>query len=98
MGKDSVPLSNTLNLDSVLVVPSLTYNILFVTQITNALHCVVILWPSHCVFKDIQTKRTIGYGVRRGKLYYLELKSTDHLHQALNTSTQGRKAEDEICL
>ena len=79
-------LTNTLNLNSVLVVPSLNYNLLSVSQITTALFCVVIFWLEFCVFKDIRTRQTIGYGVRRGKLYYLDLvsKSSDELRQALN--------------
>ena len=81
----SLSLTNTLNLDFVLVVPSLNYNILLVSQITTALFCVVIFWPEFCVFKDIRTRQTIGCGVRRGKLYYLDLmsKSSDELRQAL---------------
>ncbi|KAM7499356.1 hypothetical protein LguiA_023770 [Lonicera macranthoides] len=100
VGKGSVTLSDTLNLSSVLVVPSLDYNLLSVAQITNALHCVVTFWPSHCIFKDIQTKKTIGYGVRRGKLYYLDLevKNKDRLHSALHTSTSERKIADELWL
>ena len=38
----SLSLTNTLNLVSVLVVPSLNYNLLSVSQITTALFCVVI--------------------------------------------------------
>lgn len=81
----TVSLSNTLSLDIVLVVPSLDYNLLYVAQITVALHCLVIFWPSFCVFKDIQTRKTIGYGIGKGKLYYLELTSsnTQMLTQAL---------------
>ena len=68
-----------------LVVPSLDYNLLYVAQITVALHYLVILWPSFCVFKDIQTRKTIGYGIRKWRLYYLELtsNSTHMLTQAL---------------
>ncbi|KAA8528350.1 hypothetical protein F0562_035705 [Nyssa sinensis] len=47
----SVILSNTLILDTVLVVSFLEYNLL----------------------SDILTWKILGYGVRRGKLYYLEL-------------------------
>ncbi|KAM1345950.1 hypothetical protein ACFX2H_035067 [Malus domestica] len=75
IGEGTVSLSDTLSLDTVLVVPSLDYNLLSVAQITVALHCLVIFWPSFCVFKDIQTRKTIGYGIRKGKLYYLELTS-----------------------
>ena len=82
IGEGSVHLSDILNLNSVLVVPSLNYNLLYVTQITNALNCIIILWPTYCVFKDIQTRQIIGYGIRRGKLYYLDLavKITNQLH------------------
>ncbi|KAM1459176.1 hypothetical protein ACFX2I_036147 [Malus domestica] len=75
IGKGTVSLSDTLSLDTVLVVPSLDYNLLSVAQITVALHCLVIFWPSFCVFKDIRTRKTIDYGIRKGKLYYLELTS-----------------------
>ena len=42
IGEGSLSLTNTLNLDFVLVVPSLNYNLLSVSQITTALFCVVI--------------------------------------------------------
>ena len=64
IGEGSLSLTNTLNLDSILVVPSLNYNLLSISQITTALFCVVIFWPEFCVFKDIRTRQTIGYGVR----------------------------------
>ena len=85
IGQGSLSLTNTLNLDYVLVVPSLNYNLFSVSQITTALFCVVIFWPEFCVFKDIRTRQMIGYYVRRGKLYYLDLvsKSSDELCQAL---------------
>ncbi|KAM1198463.1 hypothetical protein ACFX2H_009809 [Malus domestica] len=81
----TVSLSDTLSLDIVFVVHSLDYNLLSVAQITVALHCLVIFWPSFCVFKDIRTRKTIGYGIRKGKIYYLELtsSSTQMLTQAL---------------
>ena len=65
--------TNTLTLDIVLVVPSLEYNLLFVSQITSTLACTVTFWPTFCVFQDILTRKILGYGVRRGKLYYLKL-------------------------
>lgn len=45
IGKGSLILTDTLNLDSVLIVPSLDYNLLSVFQITTTLSCVVIFWP-----------------------------------------------------
>ena len=94
-------LTNTLNLNSVLVVPSLNYNLLSVSQITTALFCVVIFWLEFCVFKDIRTRQTIGYGVRRGKLYYLDLvsKSSDELRQDLKIGgSKKKKGKSEIWL
>ena len=99
IGERSLSLTNTLNLDSVLVVPSLNYNLLSVSQITTALFYVVIIWPEFCVFKDIRTRKTIGCGVRRGKLYYLDLvsKSSDELRQALKIGDfEKKKKKREI--
>ena len=55
IGEGPVELTNTLNLDTVLVVPSLGYNLLSIAQITIALSCLVIFCPNLCVFQDIQT-------------------------------------------
>ncbi|RVW19641.1 Retrovirus-related Pol polyprotein from transposon RE1 [Vitis vinifera] len=89
----SLTLTDTLNLDYVLVVPSLDYNLLSVSQITAALSCIVIFWPEFCVIKDIQTRQTIGCGIKQGKLYYLDLQSKDSnkLQQAL--MADGSKGE-----
>ena len=97
----SLTLTDTLNLDSILVVPSLDYNILLVSQIIAALSCIVIFWLEFCVFKDIQTRRTIGCGIKRGKLYYLDLQSKDSnkLRQALMADgSEGEKKKSEIWL
>ncbi|RVW42232.1 Retrovirus-related Pol polyprotein from transposon RE1 [Vitis vinifera] len=83
------------------VVPSLDYNLLSVSQITAALSCIVIFWPEFCVIKDIQTRQTIGCGIKRGKLYYLDLQSKDSnkLQQALMADgSEGEKKKSEIWL
>lgn len=72
-GEGSVTLSETLTLNSVLIVPSLEYNLLSVSEIISTLACIVTFWPSFCVFQDILTWKILGYGVKRGKLYFLEL-------------------------
>lgn len=56
IGEGSLTLKNSLYLDSVLVVPSLNYNLLSVSKITKSLSCVVIFWPEFYEFKSIQTK------------------------------------------
>ncbi|XP_068636002.1 uncharacterized protein [Aristolochia californica] len=67
-GEGSVILSNNLTLDTVLVVPSLEYNLL----------------------SDILTRKILGYGVRRGKLYYLELTENGGLK-----ISQGESSREE---
>ena len=104
IGEGSLSLTNSLNLDSVLVVPSLNYNLLSVSQITTALFCVVSFWPEFYVFKDIRTRQTIGCGVRLGKLYSWDLvsKSLDELRQALKIGgseiKKKKKEKSEIWL
>ncbi|KAH9726800.1 hypothetical protein KPL70_008430 [Citrus sinensis] len=70
IGEGSITLSNTLTLDTVLVVPSLEYNLL----------------------SDILTRKILGYGVRRGKLYYLELTENEgpNISQANQASNKDR--------
>ncbi|KAH9768480.1 Integrase catalytic domain-containing protein [Citrus sinensis] len=50
--------------------------------------------------KDIQTKQTIGYGIRRGNLYYLEMSSTNtgKLSPALVADSSIKKGKSEIWL
>ena len=50
------------------------------------------------MFKDIQTQKTIGYGIKKGKLYYMDLKTktSSRLQQALvveNTGSPKKIAE-----
>ena len=91
-GEGSVILYNALTLDIVLVVPSLEYNLLSVSQITSTLACTVTFWPSFCLFQDIITRKILGYGVRRGKLYYLELPENggSKISQANQTSSKDK--------
>jgi len=57
----------------------------------------VIFWPNLYVFKDIQTQRTIGYGTRWGKLYYLELTSASS-HQLAQAFSANKSADSEVWL
>ncbi|RVW23169.1 hypothetical protein CK203_102989 [Vitis vinifera] len=80
---------------------SLDYNLLSVSQIIAALSCIVIFWPEFCVIKDIQTRQTIGCGIKREKLYYLDLQSKDSnkLQQALMVDgSEEEKKKVEIWL
>lgn len=75
IGEGTIDLPNNLHLDTVLVVPSLNYNLLSIAQITDALSCLVIFGPNSCIFQDVRTGRTISSGTRQGRLYYLDLSS-----------------------
>ena len=99
IGEGSLPLIDTLNLDYVLVVPSLDYNLLLVSQITTTLLCVVIFWHDFCVFKDIRTRKMIGCGFRRGNMYYLDFMSNslNKLCKSLTVDgSQGEKNKSKI--
>ncbi|BFG37702.1 hypothetical protein CerSpe_239760 [Prunus speciosa] len=101
IGEGSLSLSDSLTLDSVLIVPSLHHNLLSVAQITTALNCTVTFWPTHCVFQDILSSNTIGCGTRRGKLYYLDLASDSEasLSQAFKIGgTSVEKKTSEVWL
>jgi hypothetical protein len=96
-----LPLTDTLSLDSLLVVPSLNYNLFSVSQITTVLFCIIIFWPNSCGFKDIQTRQMIGYGIKREMLYYLDLvsNSSNKLCHALTVDdSQGEKKTFDIWL
>ena len=63
-----------------------------------ALSCTVTFYPDFCIFQDILTRRILGYGVRRGKLYYLDLtrsgqQQLSSLSQANNTSSPNKAKE-----
>jgi hypothetical protein len=98
LGEGSISLTKNLNLDLVLVVPSLNHDLLSVAQITLALNCVAIFWPNLYIFKDIQTRKTIGYGTRRGKLYYLDLMptSSNQLAQVFSANTPDKLQSSKI--
>jgi len=44
IGEGSLTLNDSLNLDSILVVPNLNYNLLYVSKLTTTLSCVVIFF------------------------------------------------------
>ena len=87
-----VSVSHSFTLENVRVVPSLSSNLLSVSQISNTLNCTVNFWPGYCLFQDIATHRILGYGVRRGKLYYLDLNSRGTQQSGQVNSAHGIQA------
>ena len=49
-GEGSITLSDSLTLDTILIIPSLEYNLLSVIQITSTLACTITFLPSFLVF------------------------------------------------
>jgi len=68
-GPGIVMISLALSLSHTLLVPSLSHKLLFVSQITKALNCVVLIYPMFCLIQDILTKEIIGRGTEMGGLY-----------------------------
>ena len=68
----SVTLSPSLHLSNTLLVPSLSHKLLFVSQITTELNCVVPMFSNFYLIQDILTKEIIGCGTKKGGLYYME--------------------------
>lgn len=67
-----IVLSLTVSMSSVLLAPTLSNNLLFISKIKKHLNYSVTIHSTHYVFQDNFTKMTIGIGKERGGLYYLE--------------------------
>lgn len=55
-------------------VPSFPTSLLSVYKLCTNSKCQVIFTPTNCLFQDAASKRLIGRGYSRGKLYYLQIK------------------------
>ncbi|CAL9029010.1 unnamed protein product [Prunus brigantina] len=69
-GAGTVDLSPNLTLEHVLLVPSLSQNLLSVGQVTEQLNCFVLIYPLFCLLQDIRTQEIIGRGTKRGGLWH----------------------------
>ena len=58
-------------LNQVLHVPKLSFNLLSINQITKPLNCSMTFFPTHCIFQDLQLNTMIGHGSELGGVYYL---------------------------
>lgn len=89
-GAGTVNLSPTLSLTHCLLVPSLSHKLLYVSQITTTMNCVVLMYSTFCLLQDILTKEIIGRGTKRGGgggLYYvddLSVGRANHMHHPID--------------
>lgn len=90
-GKGSIRCSPSLTLSSVLHVPDFSTNLLSISSLTKALNCKVTFYPSYCVFQELETGKTIGYGRVHDGLYLLEA-GLAHLSGDLSSS-QAHQAD-----
>jgi hypothetical protein len=59
-----------------------------VSRITRDYHCSVTFFPYWCILQDLRTKKTIGLGKQRDRLYYLvTLASEKPTHQPPSAAT-----------
>ncbi|KAI5348818.1 hypothetical protein L3X38_001705 [Prunus dulcis] len=71
MGLGSIPLTPALPLDNVILIPFLSSNLLSVSQVTEQLNCVVLMYPSFVLLQDIQTREIFVRSTkRRGPLLW----------------------------
>ena len=57
-----IPLSFALSL------PNFSFNLAFVSKLTQALKCCVSFFPDYCLFQNLMTKQIIGRGCESGGL------------------------------
>lgn len=73
IGRD-LALKPDLRLINVLLALSFPTNLLSVFKLSMDNHCHVLFTPAHCMFQDATSRRLIGRGSGKVKLYYLAIK------------------------
>ena len=65
-GAGTMSLSPSLSLAHTLLVPSFSNKLKFVSQVTEELNCVVLMYSTFCLLQDVLNKEIIGRGTKRG--------------------------------
>jgi len=71
-GCGNIHLQPSFPLKNVLHVPKLSNHLLSIQKVTQDLNCTVVFFPSHFVFQDLATGKTIGIAKEQAELYYLQ--------------------------
>ncbi|KAK3021698.1 hypothetical protein RJ639_046548 [Escallonia herrerae] len=71
-GMGSIVISPFITLDYVLLVPSLSCNLLSISKLTKYLKCVANFFPTHCIFQDQDSGKMIGNAKECAGLYLLK--------------------------
>jgi len=59
----------SLSLKDVLYVPKLSNNLISIRKLTHDLNCSITFSPTHCIFQNLATGKTIGVVKEQGGLY-----------------------------
>jgi len=72
VGFDTVQLTSSITLSSVLSLPKLAFNLISVSKVTRELNCYISFFPDYCLFHDLITNQVIGKGHVSDDLYILD--------------------------
>nr|KYP63760.1 Retrovirus-related Pol polyprotein from transposon TNT 1-94 [Cajanus cajan] len=81
----TVTLDGGLKVENVLYVPTLSCNLLSISQLTNETNCVVYFTNNLCVMQDCTSKMLIGVGEQRDGLYFFKGIRSEKAHKANGT-------------
>ena len=96
-GKGTVSFSDSLELNSVLYVPSLSCNLLSVRKLTKDLNCTAKFTPYCCEFQDLSSGRMIGKAWECDRLYDSEHLAVENGQAHVASSELGSfSSNDEI--
>jgi hypothetical protein len=59
-----VHISPSISLTNTLLVPSLSNKLLFVSQVTEDLNCIALMYPKFCLFRIFSRRRSLGVVLR----------------------------------
>ena len=96
--KGSIRISESITLNPTLHVPNLSCNLLSISQLTKKSNCLAKFLPSHCVFQDLLSGKTIGNAKECDGLYYFN--ETDVCGQCSPTvyNSASRHKDSELFL
>ena len=73
LGHGTMRIFSTLILIDILYAPKYYLNLLSIGCLIKSLNCSVTFYPSHCLFRDLNTRKTIGGSVKIDGVYLLIL-------------------------
>ena len=91
IGAGSIALTPYLSLHNCLLVPALSNHLLSISQITEELDCIVLMFPTFCLLQDIRTQAIIRHDTKRKGLYYADDVALGHVHQVQSRNVHDSK-------